>query len=276
MTCLNMGSMKFTNEEQGSEKISFDSILNELTESTATNVVGSYEFKELTMKQQRKILNGGYDGVEISAKFANVYNEFICENVTLTDSPMSVAKAITLDVKPYVLNKLRTISLGNVYYDDETDKEYVMREVSAEDLVSKVKDEVIEFGNIKITLSVPNLEKDSKYNQLLCIALKPYKGKKNLSEADTFPVMDMYQLYEIYKYISVVSFKGKDYNFDEVAMPDKQKMVNALHAKIVNQITEYIRKVEDIKDVALTATCADSGETVVPNMYTMFFAKTSR
>lgn len=271
-----MDDMKFTDEEgTKADDITFDSILNELSETTSKNVVGYYEFKELTMKQQRKILNGGYDNVEISAKFSNIYNEFIAENVRLVNSPMSVAKEITLDIKPFILNKLREVSLGNVYYDDETGKEYTLREVSEEDLLMRIGEEVIEFGNIKITLKVPNLEKDSKYNQLLCVALKPYKGKKSFTEADAFPVMDMYQLYEIYKYISVVSFKGKEYDFDSVAMPDKQKMVNALHARIVNQITDYIRKVEDVKDVALKATSSETGDVITPNLYTLFFAKTA-
>ena len=268
--------MKMTHDNAQEEGITFDSILNELTEDSASNVVGGFEFKELTMKQQRKILSGGFDTVEISAKFADIYNTFICENVVSTESPVHTSKLVTLATKPFILNKLRTLSLGDVYVDDETGKEYKMREVTDDDMRTVIPDETIEFGNIKITLSVPDLERDSRYNELLCIKLKPYKGKKNISESDTFPVMDLYQLYEIMKYISVVSFKGVEYDFNEVAMPSKEKMLNALNARVVNKITEYIRKVEDLKDEALKATCEETGETIVPNIYTMFFAKTAK
>lgn len=86
------------------EKISFDSILKEIQDSTSNVVLGNYEFKELTMKQQRKIMNGGYDNIEISAKFSNVYNEFIAENVILTNDMVSSDQVITLETRPAVLS----------------------------------------------------------------------------------------------------------------------------------------------------------------------------
>lgn len=273
--------MKLKNSEnadaQGAnlEGISFDSILKELSSTTKKNVLGNMEFKEITMKQQRKIMNGGYDNIEISAKFADVYNEFIAENVVITNDMVPSTKVITLETKPFVLNVLRTLTLGNTYYDDETDKVYILNEVTADDLVPKIEDETIEFGNVKIVLSVPDLERDTKYNKLLCIALNPYK-KKNLKDSDTFPVMDLYQTYEIFKYIKTISFKDVDYDFDQVAMNDKNKLLNSLHASIVNQITDYIKVVEDKKDVALKATDSESGETISPSVYTLFFAKTAK
>lgn len=273
--------MKLKNSEnaeaQGAnlEGISFDSILNELSSTTKRNVLGNMEFKEITMKQQRKIMNGGYDNIEISAKFADVYNEFIAENVVVTNDIVPSTKVVTLETKPYVLNVLRTLTLGNTYYDDETDKVYVLNEVTEDDLIPKIEDESIEFGNVKIVLSVPDLERDTKYNKLLCIALNPYK-KKNLKDSDTFPVMDLYQTYEIFKYIKTISFKGVDYDFDQVSMNDKNKLLNSLHASIVNQITDYIKRVEDVKEVALKATDSESGETISPSVYTLFFAKTAK
>lgn len=268
---------KVNADESGDNNFSFDNILNELDNETLfVKTIGDVEIKALTMKQQRKIMGGGYDNVEISAKFSDIYNDFIRENVTLKDEIVSPGQVITLEMRPFILNALRVVSLGNVYYDDETDKEYIMAEPTPEDMKPHIPDKDIEFGNIKITLSVPNLDRDTKYNGHLCTALGPYKKKRNFSDSDAFPVMDLYQLYEIFKYISVVSFKGRDYDFDKVAMNDKTRLVNGLHATIVNQITDYIKEVEDVKERALKATNKETGESVIPNFYTMFFAKTTR
>lgn len=167
------------------------------------------------------------------------------------------------------------MSLGDVYYDDETDKEYKMVAITPEMMEPTIEDKVIEFGNISIELSVPNLVRDTKYNSLLCIALNPYKKKKNAADSDAFPVMDLYQIYEIFKYIKTLSFKGKTYDFDQVAMNDKNKFINNLPAVIVNQITDYIKVVEDKKEETLKAVDSESGETVSPNIFTIFFAKTA-
>lgn len=268
--------MKLTKvDEETGESISFDNILNELDSTVSAKEVGNFEFKAITMKQQRKIASGAFDPVEIPAKYANIYNNFISENVKVKNEIVDATAFITLETKPYVLAALRTVSLGNVYYDDESAKEYIMREPTAEDMTPKIADETIEFGNIKIVLSVPTLQRDTRYNQLLCDALDPFKKKKSIAN-DELAILDVYQLYEIFKYISTVSFKGVDYDFDKVAMNDKQKLVNALHASIVKRITDYILKVEEVKEKALSAVNAETGDTVMPNIYTMFFAKSSQ
>lgn len=271
--------MKFTKvdgDETADNGISFDNILNELDKGGLfVKTIGGVEIKALTMKQQRRIMGGGYDNVEISAKFSDIYNDFIRENVTLKDEIVNPGQIITLETRPFILNALRAASLGNVYYDDETDKEYILTEPTEEDMKPHIADRDITCGNIKITLSVPNIDRDTKYNGHLCTALAPYKKKRNFNDSDAFPVMDLYQLYEIFKYISVISFNGHEYDFDKVAMNDKTRLVNALHTSVVNQITDYIKEVEDVKDRALKAVNKETGETVVPNFYTMFFAKTA-
>lgn len=266
---------EYNKPAEQTEKISFANILSEIQNTTTNVVLGNLEFKELTMKQQRKIMNGGYDNIEISAKFSNVYNEFISENVLVTDDMVSSEKVITLETRPAVLSQLRQMSLGSTYYDDDEDKEYEMVAITPEMLKPTIGDKTITFGNIEIELSVPTLERDTKYNGLLCIALNPYKKKKNSADSDAFPVMDLYQVYEIFKYIKTLSFKGTTYEFDQVAMSDKNKFINNLPAVVVNEITDYIKLVEDKKEETLKAVDAESGETVSPNIYTIFFAKTA-
>lgn len=261
--------------EESHGKISFDNILKEIQDNTSSGTIGNLEFTELTMKQQRRIMNGGYDNIEISAKFANVYNVFIKENVRLTDDMVSSDQVVTLETRPAILSHLRQMSLGEEYYDDETDKTYKMVPITEEMLKPSIEDEVITFGNIEITLSVPNLVRDSRYNDLLCIALKPYTKKKNAAESDAFPVMDMYQVYEVFKYIKTLSFKGTVYDFDQVAMNDKMKFYGNLPAGVMTKIHDYIKRVEDKKEETMKAVDDESGETISPNIYTIFFAKTA-
>ena len=59
-----------------SKGLTFDNLINELKNNNAQTVKGSYTFKELTHKQQRKILSGNFDAVEIPAKLSNIYSDY--------------------------------------------------------------------------------------------------------------------------------------------------------------------------------------------------------
>ena len=60
-----------------SKELNFESLLSELSGNITTVEKGDYVFSELTMKEQRRILNMGFSPIEIPVRISNVYNDFI-------------------------------------------------------------------------------------------------------------------------------------------------------------------------------------------------------
>lgn len=254
---------------------SFENILAELKNSATETVKGNYVIREITLKQQRKILNGGFEAVEMPAKLANIYNDYIRESVVRNDSMVDISQVVTVDIKPYLLIELRRNTFGDTYYgdgdeDDEVEnKEYKLYEVTAKDLESVIKPVKVKFGNVTIKLDVPTIEKESKYNALLIsTGLSPFK-KKKIDESTLAQVADVYQLYEMMKYISTIVFDGVEYDFDKVAMAQKMRFLDMISPTIVNNINKFIKKVKKSEEKAFRA-IADDGDEITLGTRNLF------
>lgn len=254
---------------------SFENILAELKNSATETVKGNYVIREITLKQQRKILNGGFEAVEMPAKLANIYNDYIRESVVRNDSMVDISQVVTVDVKPYLLIELRKNTFGDTYYgdgdeDDEVEnKEYKLYEVTAKDLESAIKPVKVKFGNVTIKLDVPTIEKESKYNALLIsTGLSSFK-KKKIDESTLAQVADVYQLYEMMKYISTIVFDGVEYDFDKVAMAQKMRFLDMISPTIVNNINKFIKKVKKSEEKAFRA-IADDGDEITLGTRNLF------
>ena len=160
--------------------LTFDTLINELKNNSSQIIKGGYTFKELSHKQQRKILSGGFDAVEIPAKLANIYNDFLSESVYMNDDLVDLARVITLETKPYFINLLRVASFGKTYY--VKGEAYDLYEVTPEDLKIKSTPHTVIANKFKINLEVPTLMEDSRYNNLLVTALTPHKKKRSINE----------------------------------------------------------------------------------------------
>lgn len=254
---------------------SFENILAELKNSATETVKGNYVIREITLKQQRKILNGGFEAVEMPAKLANIYNDYIRESVVRNDSMVDISQVVTVDIKPYLLIELRRNTFGDTYYgdgdeDDEVEnKEYKLYEVIAKDLESAIKPVKVKFGNVTIKLDVPTIEKESKYNSLLIsTGLSSFK-KKKIDESTLAQVADVYQLYEMMKYISTIVFDGVEYDFDKVAMAQKMRFLDMISPTIVNNINKFIKKVKKSEEKAFRA-IADDGDEITLGTRNLF------
>lgn len=254
---------------------SFENILAELKNSVTETVKGNYVIREITLKQQRKILNGGFEAVEMPAKLANIYNDYIRESVVRNDSMVDISQVVTVDVKPYLLIELRRNTFGDIYYgdgdeDEEVEnKEYKLYEVTAKDLESAIKPVKVKFGNVTIKLDVPTIEKESKYNALLIsTGLSSFK-KKKIDESTLAQVADVYQLYEMMKYISTIVFDGVEYDFDKVAMAQKMRFLDMISPTIVNNINKFIKKVKKSEEKAFKA-IADDGDEITLGTRNLF------
>lgn len=254
---------------------SFENILAELKNSATETVKGNYVVREITLKQQRKILNGGFEAVEMPAKLANIYNDYIRESVVRNDSMVDISQVVTVDIKPYLLIELRKNTFGDIYYgdgdeDEEVEnKEYKLYEVTAKDLESAIKPVKVKFGNVTIKLDVPTIEKESKYNALLIsTGLSSFK-KKKIDESTLAQVADVYQLYEMMKYISTIVFDGVEYDFDKVAMAQKMRFLDMISPTIVNNINKFIKKVKKSEERAFKA-IADDGDEITLGTRNLF------
>lgn len=256
---------------------SFENILAELKNTTKETVKGDYTIKEITLKQQRKILNGGFEAVEMPAKMANIYNDFIRESVIRNDSLVDIAQIVTTDVKPFLLIELRRNTFGDTYVGEGNEenevenKEYKLYEPVDKDFQSSIKSIKVKFGNITIKLDVPTLEKESKYNSLLINALSQFK-KKKIDDSNLGQIADNYQLYEMMKYISAIIFDNTEYDFDKVPMSQKMRFLDMISPTIVNTINKFIKKVKKAEDKAYKAV-SDDGDEIKLDINTLFFNK---
>lgn len=255
------------------KQLGFDSILSELKKNSKESVKGNYTFKELSLKQQRKILNGQFDSVEVPAKISNIYTEYISELVVKNDDMVDAVKIITLETKPFFVNELRAITLGRKYW--KNGKEYELYEVTPDDLIPKAQPKTITFNNFKATLRVPTLYEDNRYNTLLINALAPYKKKKNLSDVNFGSVTDLYQMYELIKYIESFEFNGVVYIFNNYNIQDRIKFLDNLPQVTVNEIKEYIiSNVKNNEEKALACESTTTGEKITADINTLFFSST--
>lgn len=256
-----------------SKELNFESLLSELSGNITTVEKGDYVFSELTMKEQRRILNMGFSPIEIPVRISNVYNDFISEAVQFRDDIAKVCETVTLDVKPYVMVQLRQITLGDKYVDSDG-KTYTIRPVTDADLKSKVEPKMIEFNNFILRLEVPNLEKDRMINGQMLVELGNFK--KNLSDEDYGKVADLYNVYELMKYITEIELNGNIFDFEKCPVNKKIKIVNSLPQRVVSEITDYIDEVKSHEDKALEATNDETGEVTIMDMTTLFFTKNAR
>jgi hypothetical protein len=252
------------------KELNFESLLSELEGNISTITKGDYIFSELTMKEQRRILNMGFSPIEIPVRISNLYNDFISESVTLKDDIIGALETITMDVKPYVMVQLRKITLGD-FYVDSSGKKYRIREVIDSDLKSKIEPKMIEFNNFILRLSVPNLVKDRIINGQLLVELGNFK--KNLSDEDYGKVADLYNVYELFKYITEIELNGDIFDFEKCPVNKKMKIVNNLPQRVIYEINDYIDSVKQHEEKALEAINDETGETTTMDMTTLFFTK---
>lgn len=255
--------------------LTFDNLINELKNNNSQLVKGTFTFKELTHKQQRKIISGNFDAVEIPAKLANIYSEYLSESVYHNDDPADLSKIITLETKPFFINVLRTISFGNIYYIKG--EPYELYDVKPEDLYPKAQPKKIIANKFTINLAVPTLYDDLRYNNLLINALNPYKKKRSINDINVGSVTDIYQMYELLKYISSFEFDGQIYHFNQYSIQDRIKFLNNLSQITIEEIKEYIKEnVKKAENVALEATSSTTGEKIIADINTIFFSTTTR
>lgn len=242
------------------QKSAINSLLNELKAVKSNVTLGGLSFKELTYEQRRKIISGNASVPDVIANTQNVLNEYIKQNVEFVDDVVK-SDTLTADVRPFVLNVLRSISIGKEIKLDE--KNYKLYEVQPEDLVSKLQPEVYKRDTFELVISVPTIKEDTIYNALLVNALSQFRSKqlRTMTDMDVTTISELYSFYENMKYIKSFTIDGSTYSFIELATGDKVALLNQFPQQIINVLRKYRKQVDECYKKAFTVTSLDDGST---------------
>lgn len=234
------------------------SLLEELKSVKNDAIIGNLSFKELTYEQQRKIIPSNSSVSDFIASVRNILNEYIKQNVEFTDDVVKT-DTLTIDVRPFILNVLRTISVGKEIKID--DKTYNLYEVQPEDLVRQLQPEVYKKDTFELVIDVPTIKEDTVYNALLLNALSQYRNKqaRNLSESDVVSLNTIYSFYETMKYVKSFTVNGTTYNFIELSTQDKINLLNQFPQQIISVINRYRKQVDKLIEKAFTVTNIEDG-----------------
>ena len=240
------------------QKEAIKSLLAELKSAKNDVSIGKLSFKELTYEQQRKILSTGISISDIIASTRNTLNEYIKQNVEYIDDVVKT-DTLTVDVRPFVLNVLRRISVGESV--KVNGKSYTLYEVQPEDLESKLEPEIISRDKFELVINVPTLREDTIYNTLLLGALSQYKNKqaRSLSEEDAAGIENLYSFYENMKYVKSFTINDVSYSFIELSTKDKVDLLNQFPQQIISVINRYRKQVDKCAEKAYTITNIEDG-----------------
>lgn len=84
-------------------ELNFESLLSQLGENNRTIEKAKLRFTELTMNDQRKILNMGFNPIEIPARISNIFNDYIKSSVEYVEDMANVLETLTIDIKPFII-----------------------------------------------------------------------------------------------------------------------------------------------------------------------------
>ena len=88
---------------------------------------------------------------------------------------------------------------------------------------------------------------------------------------------DLYQMYELLKYIVSFEFNGAVYRFAQYSIQDRIKFLNNLSSITIEEIKEYVKEnVKKAEEIALAATSHTTGDKIVADINTIFFSTTTR
>ena len=124
-------------------------------------------------------------------------------------------------------------------------------------------------------LEVPTLDKDTALNTQLLTELGKFKPN-SIRDEDYGKIADIYQMYEIMKYITEIEFKGKVFDFAKTAVNKKMKIINSLPQRVVADINEYIESVKENENLALTMVNDETMEESKISIDALFYSKFAR
>ena len=104
-----------------------------------------------------------------------------------------------------------------------------------------------------------------------------FRKKRSINDVNIGTVNDLYQTYEILKYIVSFEFNGQIYRFAQYSIQDRIKFLNNLSSVTIEEIKNYIKDTaKKAENIALAATSQTSDEKIIVDINTIFFSSTTR
>lgn len=260
------------------DELTFEELISDLQENgVQTSIKGGFKFTEMMHEESQKLMKVGSSSshIEVPAKVSNLFSDFIKKCVSYTDDMVDITSTVTTDIKPLILNELRRLTLGNLYVDDNG-VEYELREVTDEDFKQTVDPTIITFNKFGIRISCPTIDKEKSINNQLVADLQQFRNKKQLKDSDYGDIADIYQNYEIMKYITEIDCSGAIYDFENSPKNKKFKLISSLPQKVIGEINDFIEKVKELEKKACTIINKETKEEEQIDMNLLFFVKNSR
>lgn len=260
------------------DELTFEDLISNLQENgVETSIKGGFKFTEMMHEESQKLMKVGSSSVhiEVPAKVSNLFTDFIKKSICYADDVADITSTVTTDIKPLLLNELRRLTLGNLYVTDEG-VEYELKEVTDADFKNGIAPTVISFNKFAIRLSCPTLDKERSINNQLIADLQPFRNKKQLKDSDYGDIADIYQNYEIMKYITEIDCGGATYDFENSPKNKKFKLISSLPQKVIGEINDFIEKVKELEKKACTIVNCETKEEEEIDMNVLFFVKNSR
>jgi hypothetical protein len=257
------------NKEEINNILDFENALKVLDKASETFQINvwipsknkSLKFKEIDAKQQKDLLNAAMDNSIYNSSFLKVFAEIVSSNlleedkIVLDDIVAADKASIAIALKNQISENLKVI------FDE---KNNIIEKINIKPIVEKFKNfktktecvVSLQNANVKIKAEIrqPNLKTELTYSESLNKQYKKADQIKTNEEVQTI-ISDAF-IGETSKYIKSILINDQEINFSDITINQKnsivEKLPSALIQKILEQISEWKRELDEILTVTKT------------------------
>ena len=215
--------------------------LDELNKKNTVKIFVPSAGKELgfnlfSVTQHKELLKSIFEGYSGIIRSSIIYNDII--NTNCHDD-----HNFTLADRSFILTQLRKESISSTYTVDNT--EYDLNDLPEPEF-NFTPTQDIEYKGIKVTVTIPSLERDDVISKKLVTEINNIPEDKQDDETLTTVLT-----YEIIKFIEKISIDDNTFTFTDNNLFESKQIINSLPIKLNNKIIEAISdfRVEDEKSL---------------------------
>jgi len=192
------------------------------------------KIKGLTAKQHKDIIATAAEktaaGISLQCMLYNIIKENTIEHLTI----------LSVD-RPYILTKLRAVSLSPILKDD--DKIVDLNEVVKNTIAFPdfLKTRTIEVEDFKINATVPTIDRENIVNR--------ETRRKLTNSTDSKDILGEIYINEFIKYINSVTFNYNDttstINFEQLSVNQIRNIVEKMPLIALTRLVDYINETKD-------------------------------
>lgn len=220
------------------------------------------KFKGLTTKQQKDAVKTALDKNITGITFSNLLNKIISENSLEKNNFLLIDRS-------YIILSLRVQSLSNTLQTEEGVVDLSFVPSNNISLPDSLKKQEITDGNIKLSVSIPTLDKDTFVNNETRKKLAP------IPDNDDFAKESIGEIFvnELIKYIDVITInegpQPVNITLNELTFEQKVQLVEKLPLNINSKLVEYINNVKTFERKYVTDNGKEIELDIDPTLFTV-------